>query len=253
MACELLYLKDLSLLSCEAEISAVDADARKVLLTRTSFYPQGGGQQSDQGTLSLEDGRMFKVTAVKKDAEGNPWHFVDGEVSGELVGKAISCQVDAEGRSRNSRSHSAGHVLDHAAEDLELPLEVRGAFHFLPSPYVEYEFVPCDTMVPKEKLPELAKKMEDTANAIIAASIPVRIYEGSVEELTEWRRFLLPPAVLEGGRCRLIKFEGPRYLPVPCSGTHVSNTADVLPIKVKKISQPYKDKPQFIRVVYTLQ
>lgn len=251
--CEVLYLQDMDLLTCSGTITQVDEDKRCVALDRTPFYPQGGGQQSDRGELIAPSWRVA-VTAVKKAADGVPWHHIEGEdLNGDwwrsAVGTSVTCHVNAPARTLNSRSHSAGHLLDHAAEELKLPVTVKHAFHFLPCPYVEYEVVDESMSLDKEALERLVRQMEDKANEIVARGVAVTVYDGRVEELSEWRQALIPAAVRESGTVRLIKFDG--FEPVPCSGTHVKNSAHIRPIKVKKIGLPHKDQ-RVIRVVYLL-
>ena len=204
MSSVLLYLNDLDLLACDATVMEVDEAGKRLLLDQTPFYPQGGGQQSDKGLIQVANGGLcLTVVSVKKDpATGQVWHAVSESVSAEdLRGVQVHCQVDAKARHDNSRSHSAGHALDHGIEDLQLPLEVRGACHFLPNPYVEYEFAEGCTAIPaKEDLPGLARQLEDAANAIIARNVPITIYDGTVAELAPWRQALLPEAVRASGR-----------------------------------------------------
>ena len=254
MACstKLLYLSDMSLLTATARILAVDSVAKSVCLDQSPFYPQGGGQASDTGTLTCRESAI-QVTAVKKDpATGNVWHFIPAFVDFDaLVGAEIHCSVDPVTRDLNSRCHSAGHLLDHAVEDLHLPLEVRSAYHFLSGPYVEYAFVDDSIELTPQYLKYLQEKLQDAGNKIVADSIPVTVYNGKVTDLSAWRQNLLPEAVKLSGAVRLVKFERPGYDPVPCSGTHVTNSALIKPIVVRKIS--LNKEKRTIRVSYIIQ
>jgi Ser-tRNA(Ala) deacylase AlaX len=249
MATELLYLKDMSLLSSPAQVIAIDPLAKTVTLNRTPFYPQGGGQPSDRGTLKSSTD-TFDVTAVKKSpATGDVLHFLSSVVGLE-TGQTVETQVDAETRNLHTRSHSAGHLLDHAIEDLALPFEVRSAYHFLPSPYVEYAIVDPSIDISPEYLKSLSGNLETAANSIVAEAIPVQVYNSSVSELSPWRQKLIPEAVKQSGNVRLVKFDRAGLLPVPCSGTHVNNSSQIKPIRIKKISVD-KEK-RTIRVTYLL-
>ena len=239
---------------CRSVVKAADKLKKRLVLDQTVFYPQSGGQQSDVGFLHGLS--KLQVTAVKKDpSDGQVWHYVSGDVEEEKwLDAEVECEIDENVRMLNSRSHSAGHALDHAAEDLNLPVEVRGACHFLPYPYVEYEYADANQIpANKEAIEKLQKDLEEAANRIISANIEVTVYTGKVSELSEWRQALLPEPVLREGTVRLIKFCAPQYHPVPCSGTHVRNSSQIKPIKVRKISQPDKTRPGFIRVSYLLQ
>lgn len=249
MTTELLYLQDMSLLSASAQILSIDPLAKTVTLTRTPFYPQGGGQPSDRGTITTPTG-SFTVTAVKKSpATGHVLHFLTF-VDGLEPGQFVDAQVDADTRNLHTRAHSAGHLLDHAIEDLALPFEVRSAYHFLPSPYVEYAIVDPAIDINPEYLKSLQATLETAANIIVAEAMPVQVYDSSVSELSPWRQNLLPESVKQSGVVRLVKFDRAGLLPVPCSGTHVTNSSEIKPIRIKKISVD-KEK-RTIRVTYLL-
>ena len=249
---KLLYLLDMTGLRATARITGLFPASKAISLDQTPFYPQGGGQPSDKGTILL-NGRALAVSAVKKDPQGQVLHFlneVDFDEEALRAGAQVECTVDASLRDLNTRAHSAGHLLDHAVEDLKLPFEVRGAFHFLPGPYVEFAIVDANIVIDQAYLAALKESLQAAANAIVAEAIPVQVYNGSVADLSDWRQALLPAAVKESGSVRLVRFCREGLEPVPCSGTHVSNSALIKPISIKKISQD-KEK-RTIRVTYQL-
>lgn len=80
------------------------------------------------------------------------------------------------------------------------------------------------------------------------------IFEGLIHDIAAWRQNLLPQKIKETGRVRLIKFgETSNFLPVPCSGTHVKFSGEIKPIRIRKISQPFKNRLGYIRAGYNLQ
>ena len=98
---ELLYLTDAYLRVFDAAVIAVDGS--RTTLDRTAFYPTGGGQPHDVGTLA---GRP--VTEVRKD--GNlAWHTLDGDPP--TVGDRVRGEVDWNRRHALMRTHTAMHVL----------------------------------------------------------------------------------------------------------------------------------------------
>lgn len=247
----LLYLNDMSIREAAAKVVHYDSAANVVILDQSPFYPQGGGQPSDKGTLKFRDFEA-SVSAVKKDPQGRVLHYltaVEGGFGCE-PGQEVHCTVDGTTRDLNSRAHSGGHLLDHAIEDLKLPLEVGGAFHFLPSPYVEYFVADDSIQLTPEFIADLQAKLEIAANAIVKEALPVTVYEGKVTDLPAWRQNLLPESVRLGGSVRLIRFEREGFEPVPCSGTHVTNSALIKPIKIKKIKVIQEKRS--IRVTYLL-
>jgi misacylated tRNA(Ala) deacylase len=102
---ELLYLPEPEKAyerSFEAEV--VEATDDHLKLDRTHFYPTGGGQPHDEGTIEA-DGRQLSVTDVRKD-HGDPLHEVTGEVPEE--GTTVRAEIDWNRRHQLMRRARAG-------------------------------------------------------------------------------------------------------------------------------------------------
>ncbi len=93
----------------DAEVAEVDREQGRVRLTRTAFYPGGGGQPCDLGTLSTTQGELV-VTGVRRDG-GPVWHTLDGEGDLPDVGTTVHGQLDWNRRHALMRTHTALHVL----------------------------------------------------------------------------------------------------------------------------------------------
>jgi len=91
----------------DSTVAEVDRDAGRMRLARTAFYPGGGGQPCDLGTI-LGPGGPLTVTAVKRD-RGPIWHTVDGDLPD--VGAEVQGVVDWDRRHRLMRTHTALHIL----------------------------------------------------------------------------------------------------------------------------------------------
>ena len=92
----------------DATVAEVDREHGRVRLARTAFYPGGGGQPCDLGTLTTPDGELT-VTAVRRDG-GPIWHTVAGdELPG--VGAEVHGRLDWTRRHALMRTHTALHVL----------------------------------------------------------------------------------------------------------------------------------------------
>ena len=91
----------------DSTVAEVDRDAGRIRLARTAFYPGGGGQPCDLGTI-LAPGSALTVTAVKRD-RGPIWHTVEGDLPD--VGAEVQGIVDWERRHRLMRTHTALHIL----------------------------------------------------------------------------------------------------------------------------------------------
>lgn len=108
MITEELFATDAYRRSFEAAVTEVDREAGRVALARTAFYPGGGGQPHDLGTLDWGAGAV-PVTRVKREA-GQLWHWLDTpELPG--VGTAVAGELDWGRRHLLMRTHTALHVL----------------------------------------------------------------------------------------------------------------------------------------------
>ena len=108
---ELLYQHDSELRSVDAIVAGVDPESGRVALDRTVFYPGGGGQPADEGTLTrISDGQQWTVSGVAKEG-ALVWHTLDGEGLLPTTGDAVHGELDWERRYRLMRMHTALHVL----------------------------------------------------------------------------------------------------------------------------------------------
>lgn len=102
-----IYSTDQYASTMNATIVDVDLDDRRVLLDRTVFYPGGGGQPHDVGSLSLGDDRL-EVVRVAADDRG-VWHWLEGGLP--QTGASVHGEVDWQRRYRLMRTHTAMHAL----------------------------------------------------------------------------------------------------------------------------------------------
>jgi misacylated tRNA(Ala) deacylase len=95
----------------DATVTDVDREGGRVALARTAFYPVGGGQPSDVGTLQTSEGTFF-VTGVRRE-RGTIWHTIDTEGDDGLpdVGTEVHGTIDWSRRHQLMRTHTALHIL----------------------------------------------------------------------------------------------------------------------------------------------
>ena len=94
----------------DATVTEVDHEGGRVRLARTAFYPVGGGQPADTGTLQTPAGPIA-VTGVRRE-KGVIWHTVDvGDAGLPVVGAEVQGEIDWDRRFRLMRTHTALHVL----------------------------------------------------------------------------------------------------------------------------------------------
>ena len=239
---ELLYLEDFSRLENTAKILAVNDEGEKkaVILDKTVFYPQGGGQPYDNGVIKGEIG-VFRVEEVRFQ-DGFVKHigsFEKGELS---EGAEVKCNVDPDRRRLNSRLHSAGHVVDAAVDRLEYNWTPGKGYHFPDGPYVEYIGSISENETERE---EIRQKIETTCNQIIQESIEPKIQFMKKEKMSSVCRFV-PEHMPDDKPGRVILYGN---FGAPCGGTHVSNLKEIGNISIPKI----KTKKGNIRISYITQ
>jgi misacylated tRNA(Ala) deacylase len=213
---EPLYLRDAYLVSFTGTVVGVDDQA--IALDRTAFYPTGGGQPHDTGTLE-----GLQVTDVRK-AGGLVWHTVDG--TPPAVGAAVAGEVDWERRHALMRTHTALHVLCGVIWN-EWRVPVTGGNMEPLSARMDFEFDP---------LPEgFGPRVEELVNAELAADRAIEVsfvpHADAVldDDLIRTKISLVPDSVPE---IRVVDIVG--LDKQADGGTHVRSTAEVGRIRVTK-------------------
>jgi len=216
---ELLYLTDSYLREFTATVTEADADG--VVLDRTAFYPQGGGQQSDTGLLLDDAGHEYAVKRVRR-VKGRVVHAIDVELP--QAGATLRGVIDWVRRYKLMRTHTALHILcgviwrDYGASvtggNME-PLKAR----------MDFELESMSSAFSDE--------VEAKINAEVAAARPVRIdilpreEAFQIPDLIRTKINLLPESIQE---VRVVEIEG---LDLQADGgTHVANTKEVGRIRV---------------------
>jgi misacylated tRNA(Ala) deacylase len=223
---ELLYLKDSYLRTFEARV--LRGDASKVVLDRTAFYPEGGGQPTDTGALIYE-GERYQVYKVKREG-GEVVHYCEGAELKE--GDVVRGEIDWQRRYTFMRYHTALHILAKVLFD-EFGAVVTGNQIGLEKSRMDFDVANFDRSV----LPEIEAK----ANEAIAQGHEVKIYTLPREEAFErvnprkTRIDLIPKSIRE---IRLVEIVG--YDIDACGGTHVANTREIGGIKINSFKSKGK-------------
>ena len=99
---------------CESVILAAEPDEKtgggRIALDGTVFYPEGGGQPADRGTLTLPDGTVLQVQDVHEQA-GILWHTVDALPAAAAPGAAVAGCIDWDWRFDKMQQHTGEHIL----------------------------------------------------------------------------------------------------------------------------------------------
>jgi len=192
-----------------------DARGRWVALERSYFYPTGGGQECDLGTIGAS-----AVADVEEDAEGVVWHLLADGPAAPAVGDTVPATIDAGRRLGNRQQHTGQHVLSQAFE------RVLGA-ETVSSRLGEFEGT-IDLDRADLTWDDVAS-VEDAANAIVFADRPVSSIVVQPPDLDAYP--LRKPPKVEGA-VRLIVV--PDWDASPCGGTHCTRTGEIGSIKVRR-------------------
>tara|TARA_E500000331_G_scaffold145395_1_gene141516 strand:+ start:329 stop:1036 length:708 start_codon:yes stop_codon:yes gene_type:complete len=193
-----------------------------VILDRTIFYPEGGGQPGDIGSIRLEGGLDLIVANTVKTPNGI-LHIVDAKKSEMVIGQSVTMDIDWERRLRHMRMHTALHLLCS---------QVEGA---VTGGAIGAQKSRLDFNIPGER-PE-KEELEQKMNSLIAGDHKVSISWISDEELKanpDLVRTMSVRPPMGTGSIRMIRI-GDNIDFQPCGGTHVKSTLEIGYIKVGKI------------------
>ena len=206
---------------CDARVVA--ADARGIVLDCTIFYPHGGGQPGDTGTLAREDGTVLPIVdTLKGETRGEIVHVLPAGSPVPRVGESIGLALDWERRYAHMRMHTACHLLSAV-----LPYPVTGGSIRRDSARLDFD------------MPASAADRDGIAthvNALIEAGHEVAsqwIDDDAFAAREDLVRTLAVAPPRGSGRVRLVRVADVDLQ--ACGGTHVANTREIGPIVVPKV------------------
>ena len=222
---EELFREDATLLYCQATVLAVDEAG--IVLDRTVFYPLGGGQAGDTGTLTAASGAVLPIADTRKHKEraGAIAHVPapGADLAAFAPGTQVTLQVDAARRRAHMRFHTATHLLCAL-----VPHAVDGCS--ITAGYARLDFHMNE---PLDK---------DALNAgiarLVAEAHVVRhhwISEAELDANPGLVRSMSVQPPRGQGRIRVLEIEGVDLQ--PCGGTHVANTAEIGAVVVTRIEK----------------
>jgi len=220
-----LYREDSYQKSCEATITAITEFG--VETDQTVFYPLGGGQLGDTGSMILQDGTRLAISDTRKDREtGKEFHVVESSEA-LSVGDTIKLELDWERRYNMMRFHTCLHML---CSLIDAPV-TSGSIQ------VDRARLDFDLQDPIDKNP-----ITDGLNNLVARDIPMSsryITDAELDAQPELVRTMsVQPPRNAAGTIRLVEFQGVDLQ--PCGGTHVASTGEIGRVLVKKIEKKGK-------------
>ncbi len=223
----LLFRDDAYLRESRSTVVAIERDGA-VLLDRTPFYPQGGGQMGDAGHLTATDGRIVPITTTRYGADRTAVLHIPTPGAPELIpGETVTAVIDWNTRWKRMRVHTALHLLT-----VVLPFQVSGGAIGDGDGRLDFD-IP-DAGFDKSDI-------EARLNALIAQDAAVSSRFITDDELLANPGLVKTMSVkppVGTGRVRLVEIAGLDLQ--PCGGTHVSHTAEIGPVAVTAIENKGK-------------
>ena len=207
----------------EEIVSGMDA---MVVLDKTPFYAEMGGQVADHGVLTAE-GVVFTVSDVQKNKGGKFMHYgklAEGSLS---VGDTVTAAIDTERRAAIRRAHSATHLLD-AALTKVLGDHVHQAGSLVEPDRLRFDFTHFEAITPDQ-----LNQVEDMVNDAILAGMTITTEELPVAE-AKARGAVATFGEKYGQTVRVVTMGD--FSMELCGGTHLDNTAKAGPFRIKSES-----------------
>ncbi len=193
-----------------------------VVLDKTPFYAQGGGQVADTGYLRSDE-TLLLVQDVKKTTGDLYVHVCTLQVGTVKTGQVLSAEVDTERREAIMRNHTSAHLVQKALTEV-LGDHVRQAGSYVDEERMRFDFTHFSAMTPKE-----IKKVEHIVNEKIMQAMAVCAENMSIEKAKEMGATALFGEKY-GDVVRVVDAGG--WSTELCGGTHVDNTGRLGAFKI---------------------
>ncbi len=209
----------------EVEAEVVRAETGRVLLSRSSFYPGGGGQPADRGLLHWSGGETA-ITGIEARG-GQMWHLLADPV---LPSGAVTAKVDPVFRAQMCRLHTSLHIANALVfQEFDGSLVTGVQMSDNGVARIDFDLPDADN----ERLRALEPGINDVVHqdlAVRTALVPLS--EAAQEEGTLRSKAVTPPTQADG-RVRIVEIEGLDRQ--ACGGTHLTSTGQAGELKILKV------------------
>jgi len=212
-----LYLEDDHCFEAEAKVVAVMDNS--VAFDQTCFYPGGGGQPPDDGSVRLQSGEVLEIASAYSDADDIIWHLSKSQLPSGIVGLPAKLMLNRERRLTLMRYHTVLHVLNTVA--------LRDYGGWITGVQIGADYSRIDFKIEGFST-AMCSELEQKVNAVLKENHPVKSYFIPEEEFRtreDLLRTLEVKPPVSHGRVRVVEIQG--FDAQACGGTHVSSTAEV--------------------------
>ena len=233
------YYEDTYRFSDKAVVESLGKDDKGcfIVLDKTIFYPQGGGQPADIGYLNFNE-LEIPIQAVKMH-DKQIRHYTNTEYP-EIVGHPVILNIDQNRRVLHAKLHTSGHLISNIIETVYPHCKAIKGHHFPGECYVEFivknnnKIQELDLSLLNQKINELINQNLKTQNKYI-----------TTEQLTTLCPNL-PYSIPQGQSVRLLRIESFEYQ--PCGGTHINSLSELKGLQLTK----HRIKGDSIKVNYLI-
>ncbi len=212
--------RPLALLAGGAPVTALrEGEIGELVLDRTPFYAESGGQVADAGTIEF-DGGVLEVLDVQRPVRGLVVHQVrvtEGEfaAAGDLLAK-----VDPNWRTGARQAHSGTHVVHAALREVLGPTALQSGSYNRPG-YLRLDFGWTQALSPQQYA-----DLEEVANNALRADLPVGWDYMTLDQAREWGAIALFGETYDDTKVRVVEIGGPWSREL-CGGTHVDHSSQI--------------------------
>ena len=203
-----------------------EGDTAQLVLSRTPFYAEMGGQVGDHGVITCGE-NIFTVTDTRKSGSGHFIHIGHVAHGAFQTGDTVTASVDAERRMNIMRNHTACHLLQKALQEV-LGDHVHQAGSMVDDKVCRFDFSHFSAMTPEE-----IRQVERRVNELILEANPVTVSEMPIEDAKKLGAMALFGEKY-GDVVRVVNANNKSI--ELCGGTHVDNTARLGLFKILKES-----------------
>ncbi|MGN0064402.1 MAG: alanine--tRNA ligase-related protein, partial [Nocardioides sp.] len=200
--------------------SLATGEVGEIVLDRTPFYAESGGQAADAGRIEF-DGGVLEVLDVQRPVRGLVVHQVrvlEGELPADV--RDLHAKVDPQWRLGARQAHSGTHVVHAALREVLGPTALQSGSYNRPG-YLRLDFGWTQSLTPQQ-----VKDIEAVSNEALRADLPVGWQYMTLSEAKEWGAIALFGETYDNTKVRVVEIGGPWSREL-CGGTHVDHSSQI--------------------------
>jgi misacylated tRNA(Ala) deacylase len=209
-----LYLKDDHCFESAATVAAVKDNL--IAFDQTCFYPGGGGQPADEGSVQISSGERIEIESAFVDRNEIVWHTSSIFPALSLMGQSVQLLLNKEKRLAHMRYHTVLHVLN--------TITLRDYGGWITGVQIKAEYSRIDFNLGNFS-PSLTSELETKVNRVLRENHPLKSYTIAEEEFrqrADLLRTLEAKPPIAHGAVRVVEIVG--FDAQACGGTHMHNT-----------------------------